>query len=63
MKKMARIKIITKSRKGIDIITRTENIEIKNMDNLDGEVRAYNTKYYGEELIECRLYDGFNINY
>jgi len=60
---MQRVKIITKSRKGIDIITRTENIEIKNIDNLKDEVREYNSKHYGEKLIECGLYDDFNINY
>ena len=57
------MKIITKSRRGLDIITRVENIEIKNIDNPENEVREYNSKRYGEELIECGLYDDFNINY
>lgn len=56
---MARMKIITKSRKGIDMITRVENIEIKGMRTLEEEVRAYNTEHYGEELLECGLYQDF----
>lgn len=60
---MTSVKIITKSRKGIDIIMRTENIGIKSMETLEEEVRVYNTKHYGEELLECWLYQDFDINH
>lgn len=56
---MPRLKIMTKSRKGADIILRVENIEIKNIANLNEEMREYNDRHYGEELLECGLYRDF----
>lgn len=57
------MKIITKSKKGTDFIMRTENIEINNISNLENEVREYNNKHYGEKLLECGLYQEFNITF
>lgn len=56
-----RIKILTKSTKGPDFIIRTENIDIKDMDNLEKEVRKYNSEHYGENLIECEIYNQNNV--
>lgn len=56
-----RIKILTKSTKGPDFIIRTENIDIKDMDNLEKEVRKYNSEHYGENLIEYGIYNENNV--
>ena len=56
-----RIKILTKSTKGSDFIIRTENIDIKDTNNIEKEVRKYNSKHYGENLIECEIYNQNNV--
>lgn len=59
--KTMRMKILTKSTKGLDIIVRTENIDIKDRNNLEEEVRQYNSKHYCENLIECWIYNESNV--
>ena len=56
-----RMKILTKSTKGLNIIVRTENIDIKDRNNLEEEVRQYNSKHYCENLIECGIYNESNV--
>ena len=56
-----RIKILTKSTKGSDFIIRTENIDIRDTNNIETEVRKYNSEHYGENLIECEIYNQNNI--
>ena len=56
-----RIKILTKSTKGSDFIIRTENIDIKDTKNIEKEVRKYNSEHYGENLIECEIYNQNNV--
>lgn len=56
-----RIKILTKSTKGSDFIIRTENIDIKDTNNFEKEVRKYNSEHYGENLIECEIYNQNNV--
>ena len=56
-----RIKILTKSTKGSDFIIRTENIDIKNTNNIEKEVRKYNSEHYCENLIECEIYNQNNV--
>ena len=56
-----RIKILTKSTKGSDFIIRTANIDIKDTNNLEKEVRKYNSEHYGENLIECEIYNQNNV--
>ena len=56
-----RIKILTKSTKGSDFIILTENIAIKDTNNIEKEVRKYNSEHYGENLIECEIYNQNNV--